>query len=408
MDSVFEQKYIKLMQSNRRDELDCRIDVLDKNDTKVDEIVGKVLNGTVTISNSNIERRQLSLTLVERKKDRQFRIDEKSPLWINKRLRPYIGLKNIHDNGKIEWFDLGIFVITNPSVSISNKGKIVTVNAYDKMHLWRNKFMDTTKFKVNTPYHKAIEGLCDLMGETKRSIEETEFMIPYDRENTPDQEIKNELEEITNLYMRYQSYYDKNGVFTFSSTKCLETDPIYWTFNKNDTKGTINSININYDYDKIYNNVKVFGCLNDDTGIQPIYETKIEDDFKERFSINNIGLRNVVFNEDKYTNIDQCKQKAEYEIEQSKKFGLSITIQTIPIYCLNEVNVNIKVADDDYCYICAIDEITIPLTVNGIMQITCHTIAQYKLNAIRQIELRDIRKLTLKELRQMKLGNIKL
>ena len=146
LDSIFEENYIKLMQSNRRDNLTCKIDVLDKNDTKVDEIVGKVLSGSVTITNSNIERRQLSLTLVERKKDKQFIIDEKSPLWINKRLRPWIGLKNIYNNNKMEWFDLGIFVITNPVIDISNQGKTLTVNAYDKMHLWRNKFMYTTSY----------------------------------------------------------------------------------------------------------------------------------------------------------------------------------------------------------------------------------------------------------------------
>ena len=407
MDSIFEEKYIKLMQANRRDKLTCKIDVLDKNDNKVDEIVGKVLNGRVTITNSNIERRQLSLTLVERKKDKQFIIDEKSPLWINKRLRPWIGMKKLYED-EMEWFDLGIFVITNPVVDISNQGKVITVNGYDKMHLWRNKFMYMTRIYANTPYHTAIESLCNLMGETKKSIETTNLTIPYDREVTPEEEIKSELDEITKLYMRYQSYYDKNGVFTFSSTKCEDNDDIWWTFNKNDKKGTLTNIKVNYDYDKIYNDVKVFGCLDEDTAKQPIYEAKIEDDFKEKFSINNIGLRNNVFNEDKYTTVEQCKQKAEYEIEQSKKFGLSITLDTIPIYCLNEVDINIKVADDDWVYICAIDDITMPLSVDGTMQINCHTIAQYPLNALRQVKLRDIRNMTLKEIRRRKLGGIKL
>ena len=346
--------------------LHFKVDVLDINDNKIDELSDLILSGNITITNNDIVRRTLNMEFVYKNKTK---IDKDSLLWINKRLQPWIGIENYKK--EIYWVNMGIYVISNPQKRVSSNGKTVSIQGYDKMYGYHNHFMYSTKILANTPIHEVIRNIGVLKGETKFRIKDTSRTIPYDREFTSDTELMDELQQVTELYMDYQTYYDIDGYLVYEEIDNHKTDAPIWTFD-NSNKDTVISKTTSYDYDSIVNHVKTLGEMDNDTTYQPMYEMKIEG-ADEQFSIENIGLRSKTYPMDNYTTEEQCRLKCEYEIEKSKRLSHTFRIETSPIYLINDVNKNIKIIDEGEEYICSIDEVTIPFGV-GSMSITAHIV----------------------------------
>ena len=82
----------------------------------------------------------------------------------------------------------------------------------------------------------------------------------------------------------------------------------------------------------------------------------------------------MVIEEDKYTNNEQCRARAEYEKQQAENLINNFSITTVPIYSLNDVNRVVNVSDNGKSYKCLVDSISYPLDVSSPMTIACHEI----------------------------------
>ena len=401
MDIVYNEKIKRLMQRDRT--IHVKIESLDWNENVIAEITGKALKdgGTISITNSNMVRRQCNFQFLC---DKQTDIKEGSPFWINKKIRILIGLDDI-STGETQWFNWGIFVMSNPSKDISLKGNILSIQGYDKMHIFSlNMFnWETTLIPVDTPMHECIKAIGNLQGETKYKIENTGYVTPYDQEIDPTETLIDRMQKEQEMYMDYQIHYDIDGYLCYETTYTKETDPVYWTFN-NDTKDLEISRKINFDFDNVKNYIKVFGCYDDDTGKQPKYLLQVPDD--DEFSEKKIGhRRSVSIVMDDYTREDQCKLYAEYVLKYNYKLGKQIVITCVPLYFLNDVNVNIEVYDENKRYICCIDDITCPIG-DGTMTITCHVIAEYEANSLYADTVHALYNSTVDNLYNRKVGDI--
>lgn len=343
-----------------------KIEVLNMNGIIVNEITGLCIDGSISIDISNLIRRTLNMTFIANKK---LEINEQSLLWINKRLRIFVGIERF--NKDIVWFCLGIYIISNPQTLFSKSGRTISITGNDKMVLYEKPFMNECIIPAKTPIHEAIKLLAALVGENKLLIETINKNITYEIQVDPTDTIDKHLKDITNLYMNYQTYYNVDGYLVYEKTKNKLNDPIEWEFKEN--KNFTISRNILSDYDGIKNRVKVIGAYDSTTGLQPKYEISITGKDK-MFSIENIGEHSACFKEDDYTTVEQCRLKCEYEIEKAQNLERVFTVTTVPIFVLNDVNKLIKVVDNNIEYTCVIDKIDIPLTADGDMTITCHQI----------------------------------
>ncbi|MGL6175125.1 MAG: hypothetical protein ACRC1P_11020 [Cellulosilyticaceae bacterium] len=343
-----------------------KIEVLDRFDTVVDEIKGYQTDGSVSIDSSNMIRRSLNMSFVAHK---TLEINNKSLLWINKRLRVYIGIEKY--NKEIVYFNLGIYVISNPQTSISVDGRNISIQGYDKMKLYDQPFMFDTVFEPDTPIHEVIIALGKLVGETKFMVEPSEYTVPYKIQVSPTDKVENVLKDVTNLYMNYHTYYNVDGYLVFEKMKNRLSDPVVWEFDGN--KDLTMERDIGADYDNIKNKIKVLGRMDDKTGIQPKYELAITDNSND-FSIDNIGERKMCVVEDKYSNNEQCQARAEFELDNVKNLINLFTINTAPIYLINDVNRVVTLKDNNKLYKCLVDKVDIPLSHNGLMNISCHEI----------------------------------
>ena len=401
MDIVYNEKIKRLMQKDRI--VHVKIESLDWNENVIAEITGKALKdgGTISITNSNMVRRQCNFQFLC---DKQTDIKEGSPFWINKKIRILIGLEDIRTD-EITWFNWGIFVMGNPSKDVSLKGNILSIQGYDKMHIFSlNMFnWEKTLIPVDTPMHECIKAIGNLQGETKYKIENTGYVTPYDQEIDPTETLIDRMQKEQEMYMDYQIHYDIDGYLCYEPTYTKETDPVYWTFN-NDTKDLEISRKINFDFDNVKNYIKVFGCYDDDTGKQPKYLLQVPDD--DEFSEKKIGhRRSVSIVMDDYTREDQCKLYAEYVLKYNYKLGKQIVITCVPLYFLKDVNINIEVYDGNKRYICCIDDITCPVG-DGTMTITCHVIAEYEANSLYSDTVHGLYNSTVDNLYNRNVGDI--
>lgn len=242
----------------------------------------------------------------------------------------------------------------------------------DKMCLADTPVTMTTKIPLNTNIATAIKKLGELYGETKFISEDLEYSLPYTYEMLAGDNIQDAIKEIANLYMNYDVFYNTSGYLVYEKQKNRINDERMWIF-ENPYDFTIQR-KITADFSKVFNDFKIFGYYDDDTGVQPKYQLTITDN-QHPFSVENMARKHsMVIEEDNYLTVEQCKVRAEYEKQQAENLINKFSITTVPIYQLNEVNKVIEVIDNNKKYVCLVDSITYPFDVSSPMTITCHEI----------------------------------
>lgn len=127
-----------------------KINVLDQEDNPLRAIEGYATQGSISLNGSSAVRRTGSLTMIveEPTYDENFSLLDimyevtniESLISINKRIELEIGIKNPkfdsrYDEWDVFWFPLGIYLISNPSVTYSKSGIQISLKLNDKMAL---------------------------------------------------------------------------------------------------------------------------------------------------------------------------------------------------------------------------------------------------------------------------------
>lgn len=131
-DPMFDDEFLKQLSSEHEREIYAKIVALDLNENPIEEIQGRVTQGSVPVDGNSIVRRTCSLTLV----GHELNINDY--VWgLETKVKLYIGLKNKinPDYPPIIWFKMGTFVLTSFSSSISASGHTVSLQGKDKMCL---------------------------------------------------------------------------------------------------------------------------------------------------------------------------------------------------------------------------------------------------------------------------------
>lgn len=129
--------FLQTLLTQRLPEQFVKITILNLNEKPLKEIQGRVTGGSLNLDGKSSVRRtgNISVFVEERKND----LTDISHLFaINKKVKIEVGFLNqteFYKNYKILWFPLGIFVISNPSISHSKTGTSISLSLKDKMVL---------------------------------------------------------------------------------------------------------------------------------------------------------------------------------------------------------------------------------------------------------------------------------
>ena len=130
IDALMDKDFLVKLFENRERITYARIVALDINERPIEEITGRVTQGSINIDGKSTSRRSCSLNLVAN----EMNINDY--YWgLTTKINLFIGLKNDIDNRypEIIWFNQGIFIISAFNTSQSIDSYQISIQAKDKM-----------------------------------------------------------------------------------------------------------------------------------------------------------------------------------------------------------------------------------------------------------------------------------
>lgn len=352
---------------------------------KIGEIQGNAIGGSININANSSVRRTCSIDMIITGSD--FLISENSKIWIDKWFKVELGIRSLKTD-KIVWFNKGIYAINNPSVKYSHIEKSLHVEGLDLMCTLDGTLGGVlghiTKLPKENGIANSIKYIVWQLGKISKTqiyIEQNNLEMPYTIEKNETDTIYSLLEEIRNLYMNWEIFFDENGRFTYQKVKNryvenlmpnYQNDVIQYMFLEEHDLAT--SYNINYKFDNIKNKIIVWGRLLDN-GTQ-IKSEILNTDENSPFNVNkNLGIIPLAIKEDKIFTTEQAQQRAEYELYKYNNLNEQVNIEMLPVYFL-DVNQLIEFNKPEIGLVdkYLIDTISIPLNATGRMSLSAHRI----------------------------------
>ena len=248
-----------------------KLEILDSDLTVIREMTGILKGGDYSIYAKVGERRTCN---VELQITKDTVPSPTSPIWINKRVRVYVGILHLQLD-EIIWFPLGTFAITDPSQDIA----ITAENTFSIQGIDFTAYLDGTlggnlenKVIINSGdyVYNTLQNVFANFTNFQTNIQQTDTKVPYKIEKDPDDTVWDIVEELLELYLHYEGFFDVNGTFVYQPMSDLVTDSVVWDFSAPENN-LIESATINYLWDDVRNRVTVNG--KDDDGVYPSYTT---------------------------------------------------------------------------------------------------------------------------------------
>lgn len=345
-----------------------RVDLLNEQENVVDRLEGIATQGSISADSESPIRRTANVTFILYD---DLLPSQESKLWITNRIQLYIGLRDYMDD--VHWFNLGIYIINDPSVDVSVAQRTISVNLVDKMYLLETKPLELiTRIDSGTNISTAMKNVVQTLGgETKFLIDNHQYTVPFDLELNPTQTVLDYVIELRDLYRSYEAFYDVDGRFIFRQTPNRLNDPIVWSFTEDADFRIDSSLNINYS--NIKNYIKVIGrTLDNGVTISTIEENN---DVNSPLSIAKIGKRALVEENSNYFEVEQATQLAEYLLFKHGNFNEQVNISCVPIYFLRPNNlIEFNSPEDGLVGKYSITSISLPLDFQSPMSVTAYKI----------------------------------
>jgi len=355
-------------------EVFVKISLLDNNNKKIGEIQGVTLDGSINITTNSPIRRTCNLSLIVT--DSSFLIGEDRKIWLDKRFKLEIGIKHLLTD-EIVWFNKGIYAINQPKIHYNSTNKTLDLQGLDLMcnldgtlsGSLEAKTIINSSIDITTAIKTTAQSLGDV---TRLNIENINKTTPYDIEKQAGDSVYSVLEELKNLYMDWELFFNENGTLIFRKIKNYINDPTILDFNQNN-QDLITDYTFNIDFENVRNKIIVYGRqLDNGIQIKSILENT---DTNSPFNISKLGEKVLVETNDKLFEQDQADSQAEYKLFIHNNLNESVNIQCLPIYFL-DVNklVSFNLEEINLVGKYLITDITIPLSISSLMSFNAYKV----------------------------------
>lgn len=306
-------------------------------------------------------------------------------IWMNTKLRFDVGIK-FEDT--IKWYQKGIYVISDPTLSYTLSDKSITFQLVDKFHrlIGKTGILESTyEVPVNSDIKMAIEGVLKFDYGSYASIDSKPIIFDnvFEGATTPYTLTKDANSTWGDLivdlaYMlNAECYYNEYGNLCIVSMREATADynkPILWHFKKHKNDGLeYDNLNIRYDYENAVNEINVVG----DNVNGDIFSAKAENtSMMSPLNINLIGRRVSLITDSNISSDTQAEDRAQYELRNASILSTNISFN---IYLIPFLSVNTIVEmDNDFLEwnseLLLIKEISFSIGSSGIMSLSCANI----------------------------------
>jgi hypothetical protein len=229
-----------------------------------DEITGVVIgNPSYTNDATSDVRRTMSLELYPT--DSTFDVARGGKVWMDKYVKVEIGIKKNYED-EIEYFNMGIYVIDNPTKTYSATENKLTLNCLDLMSRLtgiRGGVIESMEHVIpaGSNIRQTIIALLKEGRISKYVVEECTIDVPNDITVDGGSSIYDLLNELVQLLPNYQIYFDVDGVFHYELIPNGVAEPI--CIDDDIWKEVLISYDTAYDFENVKNCVEILGGAHD-------------------------------------------------------------------------------------------------------------------------------------------------
>lgn len=268
MANIITQAQYNTTQQTIRDTY-LKINLLDFNYLTVDTIEGNVISGSVQINSDSDIRRTCDISIVVT--NSSFDVAPGGKIWLDKLIQIYVGVIP-SDKNEIEWTNLGIYLINQPSYQYDATTHTLTFQGVDlmaKLTGLRYGYLSgvTYKVPVGSNVKNVIIAILKENGFNKYVVSECYNdngdiqEVPYDMEYEMGSSWYDILSGLRDILPNYQIYFDVDGVFHYETIPYTDNEPIM--INDDIWNENVLSENINVDFESIKNSIEVYGKTHD-------------------------------------------------------------------------------------------------------------------------------------------------
>lgn len=319
-----------------------KVDLLNFNFQTINSLEGKVTDGSISIDATSDIRRTCNITLVV--EDSTDIIAPGGQVWLDKFIKVYVGTDNPRNGNKTVWNNMGLFLINNPESVYNATTNTITFEGLDlmaKLTGRRNGQLPavTTVVPAESKVADVVkQTITQLGGFDKYIIQDAGYEIPYDIKKDMGSTIYDLLVEIRDLYSDWEMFFDVDGVFHWQQIPNGINEPVVLDFNQLKQKVII-SETVDVDFENVKNHIIVYGRLLDNG--EQVMATSIDTISSSPYNVGSIGQINYIVDDERIYNNDLAQQRADYELFLHARMNDSITLEIVPLYWLNDVNVKI-------------------------------------------------------------------
>ena len=238
----------------------AKIEVLNKDFLVVDDFIGNIIDGNVSIDATSDIRRTCSINLIVT--DSSFEIKPDGKIWLDKYVRIFVGITNMQ-NDEIVWFNQGIFLINAPSWNYNGANNTVSFQGLDlmaKLTGLRNGNLEgipTVIPQGSNVRNVIISILTQLTSFKKYAIDEYEILTPYEIKVDIGGTVYDILKQLSDILPNWQIYFDVNGVFNFNKVPTGDNEPVL--IDDDIWEATRLNEQVNIDFENVKNVIEVWG-----------------------------------------------------------------------------------------------------------------------------------------------------
>lgn len=319
-----------------------KVDLLNFNFQTINSLEGKVTDGSISIDATSDIRRTCNITLVVENSENI--LAPGGQVWLDKFIKVYVGTDNPRNGNETVWNNMGLFLINNPESVYNATTNTITFEGLDlmaKLTGRRNGQLPavTTVVPAESKVADVVkQTITQLGGFDKYIIQDAGYEIPYDIKKDMGSTIYDLLVEIRDLYSDWEMFFDVDGVFHWQQIPNGISEPVVLDFNQLKQKVII-SETIDVDFENVKNHIIVYGRLLDNG--EQVMATSTDTISSSPYNVDSIGQINYIVDDERIYNNDLAQQRADYELFLHARMNDSITLEIVPLYWLNDVNVKI-------------------------------------------------------------------
>lgn len=258
--------------------------LLDKDENEKEEISHLIESGSIE---------QSAFSAIKR--TAKFKLKDNSIIdWHTDRIQIYIEFR-MADGGWIE-FALGVFLIASPTKKEEGQSVYREVEAYDKLLITKeDKVSDRYTIRKKTNYRQAMIEILDSAGIDKYNVEESDKLLPNDKEYEPGTEKLSILNDLASDLNYTPFWVDEHGFYTSNRYRSPQEQSSDYTYSIDELSVTEIGMEEELDTFDIPN---VFTIVVSNPDTEETFVSTVENrNLSHPRSIPNLGRRVVRFEE---------------------------------------------------------------------------------------------------------------